>query len=181
MEELISVIVPVYNVEIFFDKCMTSIVNQTYKNLEIILVDDGSTDKSGKKCDEWKEKDERIKVIHKENGGASSARNVGLEDVTGNWISFIDSDDYIEKTFLENLYNSAKENNADIAAGGFKRITLYKEKIKYSEENFISDKKDMMRRFLLNDGLSFAMCDKIYKKKLFDTIRFPEGKMNEDI
>jgi len=100
MEELISVIVPVYNVEIFFDKCMTSIVNQTYKNLEIILVDDGSTDKSGKKCDEWKEKDERIKVIHKENGGASSARNVGLEDVTGNWISFIDSDDYIEKTFF---------------------------------------------------------------------------------
>ena len=181
MEELISVIVPVYNVEIFFDKCMTSIVNQTYKNLEIILVDDGSTDKSGKKCDEWKEKDERIKVIHKENGGASSARNVGLEDVTGNWISFIDSDDYIEKTFLENLYNSAKENNADIAAGGFKRITLYKEKIKYSEENFISDKKDMMRRFLLNDGLSFALCDKIYKKKLFDTIRFPEGKMDEDI
>ena len=91
MEELISVIVPVYNVEIFFDKCMTSIVNQTYKNLEIILVDDGSTDKSGKKCDEWKEKDERIKVIHKENGGDSDG---GIQRTRGKRAGYYETDGY---------------------------------------------------------------------------------------
>ena len=94
MNELITIVVPVYNVENYLDKCVDTIVNQTYTNLEIILVDDGSTDSSGKKCDEWAEKDCRIKVIHKENGGLSDARNKGIDVATGKWIGFIDSDDY---------------------------------------------------------------------------------------
>ena len=103
MEDIISIIVPIYNTRRYIDKCVESIVNQTYKNIEIILVDDGSTDGSDKKCDEWKEKDKRIKVIHKENEGASSARNVGIENAKGKYIAFIDSDDYIQKFHLVDL------------------------------------------------------------------------------
>lgn len=103
MEDLISIIVPVYNVEKYLDRCLESIVNQTYKNLEIVLVDDGSIDNSGEKCDEWLKKDNRIKVIHKQNGGVSSARNVGLEEASGKYITFIDSDDYVLENYIENL------------------------------------------------------------------------------
>ena len=95
MDDLISVIVPVYNVEEYLDRCIESIVNQTYKNLEILLIDDGSTDNSYNICDKWAKKDNRIKVVHKENGGVSSARNVGLDVATGDYIGFVDSDDYI--------------------------------------------------------------------------------------
>ena len=100
---MISVIVPIYNVEKYLIKCIESIINQTYKDLEIILVDDGSTDSSGKICDEFATKDNRIKVIHKKNGGLSSARNIGLDICKGNYISFIDSDDYIELDMYEKM------------------------------------------------------------------------------
>ena len=105
MEDLISVIVPVYNVEKYLNKCIDSIINQTYKNLEIILVDDGSQDSSGKICDEYTKKDNRIKVIHKENGGVSSARNIGLNNATGEWIAFIDADDWVDEEYLQTLFN----------------------------------------------------------------------------
>ena len=114
-EELISIIVPVYKVEKYLDKCINSIVSQTYKNLEVILVDDGSPDSCGKMCDEWTKKDTRIKVIHKENGGLSDARNFGLDCAKGKYIQFVDSDDYIEKDMIEFLYKNLKENNADIS------------------------------------------------------------------
>ncbi|MBR1540013.1 MAG: glycosyltransferase [Clostridia bacterium] len=114
-EELISIIVPVYKVEKYLDKCINSIVSQTYKNLEVILVDDGSPDSCGKMCDEWTQKDTRIKVIHKENGGLSDARNFGLDCAKGKYIQFVDSDDYIEKDMIEFLYKNLKENNADIS------------------------------------------------------------------
>ena len=100
MEELISVIVPVYNVEKYLNRCVESIMNQTYKNLQIILIDDGSNDRSGKICDEYAEKDKRIEVIHKENAGVSAARNKGLDKAKGEWITFVDADDWIEKTFV---------------------------------------------------------------------------------
>ena len=106
MNDLISIVVPVYNVENYLDKCIETIVKQTYKNIEIILVDDGSKDNSGSKCDEWKNKDKRIKVIHKVNGGLSSARNAGIEVAAGKYINFIDSDDYIDLRMIEILYNT---------------------------------------------------------------------------
>lgn len=115
MNNLISVIVPVYKVEKYIKKCIESIINQTYENLEIILVDDGSPDNCGKICDEYAKKDKRIKVIHKENGGVSSARNLGLEKSNGQYITFIDSDDWIEEEYCEILLTTLKEQNADCA------------------------------------------------------------------
>lgn len=104
---LVSIIVPVYNVEKYLKKCVQSIINQTYKNLEIILVDDGSSDNSGKICDEFAQKDNRIKVIHKINGGQADARNKALDIMNGEWVSFVDSDDFIDKFHIENLYLQA--------------------------------------------------------------------------
>lgn len=103
MNELISVVIPIYNVENYIDKCIETVIKQTYKNIEIILVDDGSTDNSGYKCEEWKKKDNRIVVLHKENGGLSSARNAGIDVAKGKYISFIDSDDYVDYSMIEIL------------------------------------------------------------------------------
>ena len=110
-EPLISVIVPIYKVEEYLDKCVETIVNQTYKNLEIILVDDGSPDNCPKMCDEWGKKDSRIVVIHKENGGVCSSRNMGLDIANGEWISFVDADDYIQPAYIEKMYAKAKETD----------------------------------------------------------------------
>lgn len=114
---LVSVVVPVYNVSSYLEQCLDSVVNQTYKNLEIILVDDGSTDDSGAICDRYAEKDSRIQVIHKENGGLSSARNVGLERITGEWALFIDSDDWIELNTLELLFEQKDERSEIVEFG----------------------------------------------------------------
>ena len=118
-QPLISVIVPVYNVENYLPRCLDSIINQTYTNLEILLVDDGATDNSGKLCDEYAQKDNRIRVFHKENGGVSSARNMGLDNATGEYIAFVDSDDYIDKCMYEIMLNSSVQNNADIVVCGY--------------------------------------------------------------
>ena len=117
-KELISVIVPVFNVEKYLERCVETIVNQTYKNLEIILVNDGSTDNSGELCDELAKKDNRIKVVHKENGGLSDARNTGERESTGEYIIFIDSDDYIHHEMLNTLYTQIVEKNADVSICG---------------------------------------------------------------
>ena len=128
--ELISIIVPVYNVEQYLEKCVCSIINQTYKNLEIILVDDGATDSSGNMCDELAKSDNRIKVYHKENGGLSDARNYGVERATGEYIGFVDSDDYIDSEMYEKLYEAIKKEDVDVAECNFRfiysnRITNY--------------------------------------------------------
>lgn len=115
MNPLISVIVPIYNVEKYLARCVDSIVNQTYKNLEIILVDDGSPDRCPKMCDDYAEKDSRIKVVHKKNGGLSDARNAGMAVATGEYISFIDSDDYVSDDFFECLLDVMNKENSDIA------------------------------------------------------------------
>lgn len=122
MKELISIIVPVYNVEQYLDDCLISIINQTYKNLEIILIDDGSTDKSGKICDEYAKKDSRIIVIHKENGGVSSARNAGLRIAKGAYIGFVDPDDWIAEDMYEVLYSNAKKYDADVSVCKYKIV-----------------------------------------------------------
>lgn len=122
MNDLISIVVPVYNVENYLDRCVKSIIAQVYTNIEIILVDDGSSDNSGKICEKWKEKDKRIIVIHKKNGGLSSARNAGIEIAKGKYIAFVDSDDYISKNMYSELYRVLKQNNSDIAICGRKYV-----------------------------------------------------------
>lgn len=122
MDKLISVILPCFKVEKFLDKCLNTLVNQTYNNLEIILIDDGSPDNSPKICDEWAKKDNRIKVVHKENGGVSSARNKGVEIARGEYIGFVDPDDYVDLTMYEKLINSAIENNSDVVFCGYNEV-----------------------------------------------------------
>lgn len=118
----VSVVVPIYNVEKYLNKCIDTIVDQTYKNLEIILVDDGSKDNSGLLCDQWAEKDSRIKVIHKENGGLSSARNVGMENATGDYIMFEDSDDWLEPELIERSIECIQKDESDIVIFGYRKV-----------------------------------------------------------
>lgn len=177
----ISVIVPVYNVEKFIRRCLDSIINQTLKDLEIILVDDGSTDNSGVICDEYAKLDNRITVIHKENGGLSSARNIGLDFAKGDWIAFVDSDDYIDYKMYEVLYKNAEKNNCDISVCYFeyinqKGISLYNANKKlgingiYDENEFLS--------FLYKNSETNLICvcvwNKLYKKEIFRELRFKE-------
>lgn len=174
----ISVIIPVYNVEKYLKRCLDSVVNQTYKNLEIILIDDGSTDKSGNICDEYAAKDKRIIVIHKENGGLSDARNKGLDICTGDYISFIDSDDWIENGFYEYVVNNVKDNDLlifdyYITNGKFSKWIKYK-----NTEVELSKEKCLIE--LAKTKLQSYACNKIYKLYLFDNIIFPEGRNYED-
>lgn len=134
MNELISIVVPIYNVENYLEKCIKTLINQTYKNIEIILVDDGSKDSSGEICNEYQKKDERIKVIHKENGGLSDARNAGIKEATGKYIAFLDADDYVDYTMYEKLYNVIKEENAEIAICGYSRINEKDKEMPYPLE-----------------------------------------------
>ena len=131
---LISVIVPIYNVEKYLDRCVDSIINQTYKNLEIILVDDGSPDNCPQMCDDYAKKDSRIKVVHKENGGLSDARNVGMEVATGEYVSFIDSDDYISLDFYETLLETIVDNDSDIVECGVVKFYEDNSFDKYSDD-----------------------------------------------
>lgn len=178
--DLISVIVPVYNVEKYLKKCLDSIVNQTYKNLEIIIVDDGSTDNSGLICDEYSKNDSRIKVIHKKNGGLSDARNVGLDNANGKYISFIDSDDYIEENMIICLYHDCEDNNCQMASSN-KIYELENEKKYYTKEVIKSEvvnKEMALKNLLLNDP---SVANKLFNKELFNDIRFIKGKLYEDI
>ncbi|MBQ8658079.1 MAG: glycosyltransferase [Clostridia bacterium] len=136
MEDLISVIIPVHNVEKYLFECVDSVLKQTYQNLEILLIDDGSTDGSGNLCDEYAEKDSRIKVVHKENGGVSSARNVGLDLAKGEYITFIDSDDYVSGNYVQALYENLKENGSDLAF--CKYAHKYENDMQNSKEHFPS-------------------------------------------
>ena len=131
MDELISIVVPIYNVENYLKKCVDTLINQTYRNIEIILVDDGSKDNCGKICDEYQEKDDRIKVVHKKNGGLSDARNAGIKEATGKYIAFLDADDYVDSTMYEKLYNVIKKEKAEIAICGYSRISEENIETKY--------------------------------------------------
>ncbi len=182
MKDLISVIVPVYNVQNYILKCVDSIINQSYKNLEIILVDDGSTDESGKICDELALKDSRIKVIHKENGGLSDARNAGIEVSQGTYLGFIDSDDYIDNDMYMVLMSNLKNTNADISTCGRIIVTEGNESVSFKENEIIclntfDAVKDL---FVANNYVFHAAWDKLYKRELFSEIRFPVGRLFED-
>ena len=181
MEDLITVVVPVYNVEEYLDKCIESIINQTYKNLEIILVDDGSPDKSGAICDEYAKQDSRIKVIHKENGGLSDARNVGIKRAAGKYITFVDSDDYISLDYVEYLYNLIRKYNVNLSICNIK--TVWKNtKIEemQEKENKLLSSKEALENFLFQKGIEISAYGKLYLKELWENHEFPFGKAYED-
>lgn len=183
--ELISVIIPVYQVEKYLVRCLESVVNQTYKNLEIILVDDGSTDASGEICDEYAEKDDRIKVIHKENGGLSSARNAGLDIAQGEYIAFVDSDDWVTTDYVEYLYEILIRNDADFSMANMMRTTkntgiAY---VPFVGNEIVLNRDDFLKRLFkveTQENVQYA-CAKLYKKTLFEKIRFPLGLTAEDV
>jgi minor teichoic acid biosynthesis protein ggaB len=182
-EELVSVIVPVYNVENYLRECLDSIVAQTYRNIEVILIDDGSKDSSGEICDEYADKDNRVKVIHKENGGVSAARNTGLDVAKGEWISYVDSDDYIEDTMLENLICLAKENDVELAMCSFKDISEC-ENVTQENDIRIFSKDELIYNYVVRNTdycITEGIWDRIYKRVLVDGLRFKNDRINEDI
>lgn len=182
MNDKISVIVPVYNVEKYIKQCLESILNQTYKNLEIIIVDDGTKDSSGKICDEISKSDSRIKIIHQKNQGLSGARNTGLKNTTGEYITFVDSDDYIGNKMFEKMLSTLKTNNANIVECG----TIYcDEEGKYIKENTknkieIYEKDIQIKELIFSGNITTMSCGKLYKKDLFKNFEFPIGKYHED-
>ncbi|MBR5279195.1 MAG: glycosyltransferase, partial [Clostridia bacterium] len=178
--ELISVIVPVYKVEKYLNKCVESIVNQTYKNLEIILVDDGSPDNCPKMCDEWAEKDSRIKVIHQENGGGSKARNVGKSVSSGQWVMFIDSDDYLSEDMIAVLFNNASEN-IDIIECEF--LLTEDDNVNFDKNNDqieIFATQDAMKLHIEDKSFRQTVWNKLYRKSVLCNVDFPEGKLIDD-
>lgn len=176
----ISIVVPVYNIQEYIRECIESILAQSFRDFELILVDDGSKDLSGKICDEYLDKDNRIKVIHKENGGLSDARNVGMDGAKGNYLTFIDGDDAVSPLYLEILYTTLKEQNADLVQGSFtrkKESLVLRSDIK---KIICLENKEAIHDYLHRKGLYVSACAKIYRRELFEHINFPVGKLNED-
>lgn len=182
----ISIVVPVYNVERYLTECVDSILNQTFRDFELVLVDDGSKDNSGKLCDEYAQKDSRIKVIHKENGGLSDARNAGIAVAKGEYIGFVDSDDCVNQDMFFKLYELVQEYRAEIAICSFSQIdqdgSLGESFIDLENEQVISKMLAQEKYF---EGYSQAMIytvawNKLYKRSLFETMRYPKGKTHED-
>jgi len=177
--DLVSVVVPVYNVAEYLRECVDSIIGQSYSNLEIILVDDGSTDCSGDICDDYEKKDKRIKVIHKDNGGLSSARNAGMDIMTGKFCTFIDSDDVVSVSFIEKMMKKMQENNADIVACSYTRdINDLESKQEGTVE--IADAHKALMYIFSEKTMSTSAWGKLYKSTPWKGIRFPEGYIYED-
>lgn len=183
MSKLISVIVPVYKVEPLLAKCIDSICAQTYQNLEIILVDDGSPDNCGAICDEYAEKDNRIRVIHQQNAGLAGARNSGLEIANGDYIGYVDSDDHIAPDMYEILLKNIEETGADIAICGRymefesgKLVPMF-----HYPDRQVMDSHEAVKRFLLSDGFDAAAWDKLYRKEIWEDMRYPLHYVSEDV
>ena len=179
----ISIIIPIYNVEQYLPQCLKSVINQTYQNLEIILVDDGSTDACPQICEEFALKDNRIKLIHKKNGGLSDARNAGLKRATGDFISFIDSDDFVAVDFCEKLLKALLENTADVAECDFLAFDNDQDL-----EKFSTDTKEKIEVFeteaavelLMKEYFKQTVWNKLYRREVLGHFEFPVGKINED-
>lgn len=182
-KELISVIVPVYNVEDYLERSINSILKQTYSNLQIIMVDDGSTDSSGLICDRLASEDSRIVVIHKKNGGASEARNVALDKADGDYIGFVDADDYIEPNMYECLYVEAQKYDADVVTCGYYKEEPTKTREFYSDYNEIKvfDKIDGYKGLFLYSYVSEGNWTKLVHKRIFESIRYKVGIHTEDV
>lgn len=179
---LITVIVPIYNVAEYLPKCIDSIIKQTYNQLEIILVDDGSSDNSGQICDQFALKDTRIRVIHKVNGGLSDARNAGISIANGEYIGFVDADDFIEYNMYEKLYTSIKIANAQIGICG-RWIENNGVTTEYQVDNKFEVMSNLqaLQYYFIGEKIDSSACDKLFKKTLFDGVLFPKGKIHEDI
>ena len=185
MSELISIIVPVYKVEAYLSRCVDSIVAQTYKNLDIILVDDGSPDNSGKICDEYAEKDNRITVIHQANGGLSDARNAGIAVAKGSYLTFLDSDDWVPPEYIDYLYDLLKETGSAISLCNFLKTTTEELPVVIEPEMVTVMKNDAILAKYIDLGDDFhpqlvMACGKLFEASLFETIRFPVGRLHED-
>jgi len=179
---IISIIVPVFNAEKYLKRCINSILTQTFNNFELILVNDGSTDKSGSICDEYSKMDYRIKVIHKANGGPSEARNMGIDNAIGQYIGFVDSDDYIENDMYEKLYEACILYRTRISMCGRYDLLGGTKKTLFSFEGYkVWSSKDAIGNLLTWNNIDSSPCDKLFEKSLFNGIRFPIGKAFEDI
>lgn len=179
---LVSVIIPVYNVEPFIRRCLDSVLVQTYTNLQIILIDDGSTDKSGLICDEYKEKDSRIIVVHKKNGGLSAARNSGLEIAEGDYITFLDSDDYIDKDMYEILIRDIQANDCDISVCGSRSVNIQGKVLKDNNVNkvIVLNQRETFYHFFKT--MNSAVWNKMYRKDVISGLFFEEGRIHgEDL
>lgn len=184
MYNKISIIVPIYNVEPYIGKCVESLVIQTYPNIEILLIDDGSTDNSGKVCDSLQEKyPEKVKVIHSDNRGLSAARNIGINNSTGSMIGFVDGDDWVEKEMFETLHKLITENNADLSVCGVKydfdndESSLYK-----TDKSELCNQKEIYYNLINNNQFLGYACNKLFKRELIQNLRFDEDLFSsEDI
>ena len=186
-QPLLSVIVPVYKAEAYLEECVRSIRSQTYENLEIILVDDGSPDRCGQMCDQFAAEDPRIRVIHKENGGQSAARNMALDIATGEYIGFVDADDWIEPTMYETLYGLLTAHNAQISACGA-RLLFENGSTSYLNTNYPADRSirvfttlEAMENVISNKQLTNSLWDKLYHRSILEDLRLSEGKIYEDM
>ena len=178
---LISVIVPVYNVERYINRCIESIVNQTYQNLEIIIIDDGSHDNCPKICDEWEQQDNRIKVVHKLNGGVSSARNAGLNICSGAFITFVDSDDWIDLDTIEDAVYTAKKNEADVICYDFYFEYLDSETLKLKTKPVVLLGNEILEKYIF-DEIRPEVSNKLYASSVIDDLRFNiEEGYGEDV
>lgn len=182
MSEKVSVIVPIYKVEAYLRECIDSIINQTYTNLEIILVDDGSPDNCGAICDEYAAKDSRIKVIHKENGGLSDARNAGLDIAAGDFYCFVDSDDILPDHSVRTLLDFLNTHDGDMVIAGFERFSDENGNVFFSTEDeglwtHVYSREDALRDFYRDGCQAWAV---LYKRRIHEHIRFPKGEINED-
>ena len=180
--KLVSIIVPVYNVELYIRECIDSLICQTYKNIEIIIVDDGSTDSSKTICDEFAKKDDRVIVLHKDNGGLSDARNFGMKYAKGDYISFVDSDDFVDNKFISFLMEKMIKFNANISACSF--VDYYSDnhkvlKCKKNIEKYYS-KEEAFKYLNIEGYFSDSVCNKLFRRDLFEEIKFPVSKKYED-
>ncbi len=179
-DDLVSVIIPVYKVEKYLDQCVESIVKQTYPDLEIILVDDGSPDRCPLMCEDWQRRDTRIAVVHKANGGLSSARNAGLDICRGEYVCFIDSDDWIEPNYVERMLSAMMEEHADIISCSFVNEYEQSGKSVCKPKEFFSGGTEQALCLLYDQTRIVVAAMKFYKRKIWETMRFPEGRLYED-
>ncbi len=182
LNKLVTIVIPVYNGEQYLKKCLNSVIDQTYPRLEIILVDDGSEDKSGKICDAYAKHDPRIKVLHQGNGGLSAARNAGLKIFTGQYIYFLDSDDYLEKNCIELHLCAITKADADISVSAHNVIhQAGNVSFQASCGNLTMNNKEALERMLYDEGVNVSSCNKLFAAKLFKHITFPENRVFEEV
>lgn len=183
-DKLISVIVAAYNIEEYLPRCLDSLIAQTYQELQIIVVDDGSTDSTGKICDAYAEKDERISAIHRVNGGLSAARNTGLQEAYGDYIGYVDGDDFIEPEMYERLLFACEKNGADLAVCAYRQIGKDGEDEIFSGKEYVLSGKEALETYICDDRpyhIYNSVWSKLFKREIVEGSMFPEGKKSEDI